>query len=309
MALFDNQTNTTHTTTITSKINQLSKGQDYIYMDDIVDVTGEKCKIAVVFDGHGDNKVIDFIRSIPNEKMNQLLMVSKPVESLANYINENLFQSKIESSGSTMCMVKLFSNRIECINCGDSQVAIYKNSSLEYMSQEHNYENEKERERLKYDVTFIPASNIKMIDADTLINVYSEYIEWEFPGLYTKLACTQALGHNSITGYDPEYKVIPLTENDKFKVIIGSDGLWEMIMKDDIQDVNNLYNMDANAIVEQTTNRWLQMWNMHDVLNNKKNVQGKFTPQQCDDIAVLVVDILPNEINEMANENENENEI
>lgn len=305
MALFDNQTNTTHTTTITSKINQLSKGQDYIYMDDIVDVTGEKCKIAVVFDGHGENKVIDFIRSIPNEKMNQLLMVSKPVESLANYINENLLQSKIESSGSTMCMVKLFSNRIECINCGDSQVAIYKNGSLEYMSQEHNYENEKERERLKYDVTFIPASNIKMIDADTLINVYSEYIEWEFPGLYTKLACTQALGHNSITGYDPEYKVIQLTENDKFKVIIGSDGLWEMIMKDDIQDVNNLYNMDANAIVEQTTNRWLQMWNMHDVLNNKKNVQGKFTPQQCDDIAVFIADILPNEINEMANEKEN----
>jgi serine/threonine protein phosphatase PrpC len=306
MALFDNQTNTTnttHTTTITSKINQLSKGQDYIYMDDIVDVTGEKCKIAVVFDGHGENKVIDFIRSISNEKMNQLLMVSKPVESLANYINENLFQSKIESSGSTMCMVKLFSNRIECINCGDSQVAVYKNGSLEYMSQEHNYENEKERERLKYDVTFIPASNIKMIDADTLINVYSEYIEWEFPGLYTKLACSQALGHNSITGYDPEYKVIQLTENDKFKVIVGSDGLWEMIMKDDIQDVNNLYNMDANAIVEQTTNRWLQMWNMHDVLNNKKNVQGKFTPHQCDDIAVFIADILPNEINEMTKEN------
>ena len=278
-------------------------------MDDIVDVTGEKCKIAVVFDGHGENKVIDFIRSIPNEKMNQLLMVSKPVESLANYINENLFQSKIESSGSTMCMVKLFSNRIECINCGDSQVAVYKNGSLEYMSQEHNYENEKERERLKYDVTFIPASNIKMIDADTLINVYSEYIEWEFPGLYTKLACSQALGHNSITGYDPEYKVIQLTENDKFKVIVGSDGLWEMIMKDDIQDVNNLYNMDANAIVEQTTNRWLQMWNMHDVLNNKKNIQGKFTPHQCDDIAVFIADILPNEINEMTNENENENGI
>jgi hypothetical protein len=172
-----------------------------------------------------------------------------------------------------------------------------------------NYENEKERERLKYDVTFIPASNIKMIDADTLINVYSEYIEWEFPGLYTKLACSQALGHNSITGYDPEYKVIQLTENDKFKVILGSDGLWEMIMKDDIQDVNNLYNMEANAIVEQTTNRWLQMWNMHDVLNNKKNVQGKFTPHQCDDIAVFIADILPNEINEMANENENENGI
>jgi hypothetical protein len=47
------------------------------------------------------------------------------------------------------------------------------------------------------------------------------------------------------------------------------------------------------------------MWNMHDVLNNKKNVQGKFTPHQCDDIAVFIADILPNEINEMTKENEN----
>jgi len=305
MALFESTSKNTHTITTTTKINQLSKGQDYIYMDDVIDTTGEKCKIAVVFDGHGEYKVINFIRSIPNEKMNQLLMVSKPIESLANYINDNLHQSRLESSGSTMCMVKLFSNRIECINCGDSQVAVYKNGLLEYMNREHNYENEKEHERLKYDVDFIPSSNIKMIDNNTLINIYSEYIEWDFPGSYTKLACSQALGHNNITGYDPEYKVIPITENDQFKVIIGSDGLWDMIMKDDIQDVNNLYNMDADAIVEQTTNRWLQLWNMHDVLNNQPIVQCRFSRSQCDDIGVFVADITPIPI-EKNETNENE---
>ena len=284
----------THNVTITSKINQLSKGQDYIYMDDIEDITGEECKVAVVFDGHGNDKVINFIRSISNGNMNLLLKQSNPIQSVANHINNYLLQSQYESSGSTMCMVKIFSDRIECINCGDSQVAVYKNGSLEFLSKEHNYENEKERERLKYDVNFVPSSNIKMINHDTLISVYSEYIEWEFPGTYTKLACSQALGHNNITGYYPDHTVIQITENDTFKVVIGSDGLWEMIMKDDAQDVNNLYNMDATTIVEQTTNRWLQLWNMQDAINNnKQSVKCKFTPKQCDDIAVYVADIKP----------------
>uniref|UniRef100_A0A6C0EFZ7 protein-serine/threonine phosphatase n=1 Tax=viral metagenome TaxID=1070528 RepID=A0A6C0EFZ7_9ZZZZ len=283
----------THNVTITSKINQLSKGQDYIYMDEIEDITGEECKVAVVFDGHGNDKVINFIRSISNGIMNLLLKKSNPIQSVANHINNYLLQSSYESSGSTMCMVKIFSNRIECINCGDSQVAVYKNGSLEFLSKEHNYENEKERERLESLVKFVPSSNIKMIDKDTLISVYSEYIEWDFPNSYTKLACSQALGHRNSTGHAPDHTVIKITENDTFKVVIGSDGLWEMIMKDDIADVNNLYNMDATAIVEQTTNRWLQMWNMRDVLNNKPMVQCKFTPKQCDDIAVYVADIKP----------------
>jgi serine/threonine protein phosphatase PrpC len=306
MALFESIPKNTHTITSTSKINQLSKAQDYIYVDDVIDPTGEKCKVAVVFDGHGDNKVINFIRSISNEDMNQLLMVSKPIETLANYINNHfMIQNTHVSSGSTMCMVKLYSNRIECINCGDSQVAVYKNGSIEYMSCEHNYENEKERERLKSVVKFVPSSNIKMIDSNTLINIPSEYIEWDLPGSYTILACSQALGHSSITGYDPEYKVISITENDQFKVIIGSDGLWDMIMKDDIADVNNLYHMDAPTIVEQTTNRWLQLWNMRDVINNKPMIQCRFTPKQCDDIGVFVSDIkpIPIEKNE-TNENE-----
>jgi len=296
MALFEQTSvnvDNTHNVNITSKINQLSKGQDYIYIDDIIDRTGEECKIGVVFDGHGDNAVINFIRSISKEQMNKLLMDPKPIESVANHINNNLPQSRYISSGSTMCMVKIYLNRIECINCGDSQLAIYKNGSLEFISKEHNYENEKERERLKTVATFIPSSNIKMINPNTLISVYSEYIEWDLPNSYTKLACSQSLGHNNITGYFPDHTVIPITQADKFKVIIGSDGLWDMMIKDDEHDMNALYNMDASAIEEQASMRWLQLWNMEDRLNNKPFVKCKFTPKQCDDVAVFVADIDP----------------
>lgn len=296
MALFEQTSenvHNTHNVNITSKINQLSKGQDYIYIDDVIDITGEECKLGVVFDGHGEDLVINFIRSIPKEQMNKLLVGPKPIESVANYINDSLPINSYSSSGSTMCMVKIYSTRIECINCGDSQVAVYKNGSLEFISKEHNFENQKERERLKTVATFIPSANIKITNHDTLISVYSEYIEWDLPNSYTKLACSQSLGHYNATGYDPDYTVIPITQNDKFKVVMGSDGLWDMMIKEDEQDMNALYNMNAQAIAEHATTRWLQMWNMHDVLNNKDSVKCRFTPNQADDVAVFVADIDP----------------
>jgi serine/threonine protein phosphatase PrpC len=79
MALFENQPKATHSFKISSKINQLSKGQDHIYIDDTYDLSGDKCSICIVFDGHGDDKVIDFISSIPKNQMNKLLIEPNPV--------------------------------------------------------------------------------------------------------------------------------------------------------------------------------------------------------------------------------------
>lgn len=296
MALFketENLHEDTHLLAISSLVNQLCKAQDYTYTDDISYILNEQCKVCIVFDGHGDNRVIDFIRAIPNNKMNELVSAANPVESLANYININ-FKYVNLTSGSTMCLVKIFSNRIECINCGDSQVAVYKNGALEYMNKEHNYKNEKERERLEKKVNYIPSSNIKMVECDKLISIYSEYIEWEMPIKNFKLACTQALGHNGITGYDPESVIIPLVSGDRYKVIIGSDGLWDMIMNDDEEDMKQLYSKNVDEIMFQTTNRWLQEWNMQDLLNNNPDIiQCKFEPKHCDDVAIIVADIIP----------------
>ena len=298
MSLFANITEEGHLINLSSSINQLCKGQDYIYMDDISHIVNEPCKVCIVFDGHGDSRVINFIRSIPNKEMNNLISGVNPVETLGNYINNNISYNKNILSGSTICLVKIYSNQIECINCGDSQVAVYKNGLLEYMNKEHNYSNEKERERLEKFVSFTPSSNIKMVEHDKLVSVYSEYIEWESPETEPKLilACSQSLGHNGMTGYDPERVVIPITIGDRYKVIIGSDGLWEMILHDDVdnKDMKELYTKNVDEIMSQTTNRWLQEWKMQDLLNNRPNiVRSRFTPKHCDDIAIIVADIIP----------------
>ena len=294
MALFTKTSEDTHLLVVESSTNQLCKGQDYTYVDDITDVNGEKCTVCIIFDGHGDNRVIEYIRSIPNKKMNKLISVVNPIENLSKYINNNVIYNKNLSSGSTMCLAKIYSDRIECINCGDSQIAVFKNGSLEYMNKEHNFKNEKERERLQDKVDYIPSYNIKMVDYDTLISVYSEYVEWNSDDANLVLACTQALGHNGMTGCDPEIMVIPIVAGDRYKIIIGSDGLWDMVLVDNEMDMKELYTKDTYEIMQQTTNRWLQEWNMQDLLNNNIDiVKSRYAPKQCDDVAIVVADIIP----------------
>jgi serine/threonine protein phosphatase PrpC len=94
MALFtNNSSDSTHSLTISSSLNQLCKGQDYIYIDDISVLVNEECTVCIIFDGHGGDSVINFIRSIPNNKMNKLITKSNPIETLSNYINNNILSN------------------------------------------------------------------------------------------------------------------------------------------------------------------------------------------------------------------------
>ena len=280
-----------HAVDINAKLNQLSKKQDYIITEQAIDnETGELFNWSAVFDGHGSSDCIQFIRNIPIQTMNEFVSGNKPIENLYKYINQRL-KTQV-SSGSTMCLIKIYQNRIVCINCGDSQAAVYKNGKLEFITEEHSFKNEKENARLANNVTYIPSYDIEIVDDSTLISVYSEYIEWNED--YTKLACSQALGHNGITGCAPDTVVIPITPGDRYKVVIGSDGLWDMVIKENDEDMLQLWGMDADAIMKQTTERWLQKWNMVDVLNDDPTIHyAKYEPHQCDDIAVVVADIVP----------------
>jgi serine/threonine protein phosphatase PrpC len=280
-----------HAVDINSKLNQLSNGQDHIIADHTIDSeTGESFDWCAVFDGHGNNDCIHFIRNIPMQTMNEFVSSQEPIENIAKHINKNL--KLFTSSGSTMCLIKIYQNRIVCINCGDSQAVIYKNGKVEFISEEHCFKNEKEKTRLANSVTYKPSSDIKIVDDSTLVSVYSEYIEWN--KARAKLSCSQALGHNGITGCAPDTVVIPITPGDRYKVVVGSDGLWDMIIKENDKDMLQLWGMDADAIMKQTTERWLQKWNMVDVLNHDPTIHyAKYEPYQCDDIAVVVADIIP----------------
>ena len=122
MSTFQEQTIYTHNIEIDMGLVQLCKGQDQTYSGVFIDEeTGEEGKWAMVTDGHGTNTCINFLRKIKQEKLNEIVGKQSPVETMAKYVNENAHIQKMESSGATMCLVKIYKdNKIAKIRTSDS---------------------------------------------------------------------------------------------------------------------------------------------------------------------------------------------
>ena len=64
-------------------------------------------------------------------------------------------------------------------------------------------------------------------------------------------------------------------------------------MKDNINEMNELYKMEGNDILQFALSRWLQKWNMYRLESPNDITVASYVRHQCDDIGVVVMDILP----------------
>jgi serine/threonine protein phosphatase PrpC len=286
-----NNMSSTHTVTIQESVDQLSSGQDQTAQGVFND--GETGQWAMVTDGHGTNTCITFIRSISQDKLNEIVSKTNPVEELADYINLHAGVGPLESSGATMCLVKVYADKIVCINAGDSQAAVYKNENLEFITAEHNPSNLMERERLDKlpGFSYLSSNNIQIISPTQLRGTVSQYACWSSG---PRLATTQALGHNGRTGYAPDVTTIYYGPTDAIQVVIGSDGLWDMVNKDDHEELLSLRKMTSDQILQFATNRWKQWWNMAPAHTPNIWTQARFTTKmEFDDVCAVKIDVVP----------------
>ena len=290
-----------HEVSIAGKVEQLCSGQDYFCEGNGIDaVTGEPVRWVMLNDGHGTDSCINFIRSIPTETKSQLICSADPVNVLASYIFESGCIKELkkhfpraekvwESSGATAVIVKCYSDRIECINSGDSQFIIFKDGELVRVSEEHNCSNEKEKERIvamNGSIKFAPSVTIKVVSETELTNVYSEYVR--FPD-GNQLATTQALGHRSKTGYAPNHHVFMLDPDSSYRIIMGSDGLFDMTMMDNAVDIEFLKTKTAAEICDKASGRWLQEW--IGIMSDGRRPTFSYTRKEADDVSAVVIDI------------------
>ena len=105
----------------------------------------------------------------------------------------------------------------------------------------------------------------------------------------TRLATTQALGHNGLTGYNPLVYDFAFEEGSSYKVVLGSDGMFDMVMLDNENDVGMLNSKSSSEICDWTVSRWLQTW--YATLPSGKETSFNYTPQHCDDVSVATVEI------------------
>lgn len=245
--------------------------QDFVETGFVKKTAKETFHYIVLADGHGKNNVIDKIKALKWPKI------------LCNFEKDNIFKhlelndNNTPKSGSTLSIVKIYSDRIECFWVGDSTIKIFKNNEEFFVSKSHNQDNVEEFERIKksdFYIGFTKAHKHEVIDENniTMIEDGGRYFQFERNNIIEKINMTNSLGHNNVTGKFIQNKTILINNDDKYEVIVGSDGLWDMVIsKDKINDMN------SESLCKMAYGRWTQVWTYQEQ-------QCKFP--DIDDIAV-----------------------
>jgi serine/threonine protein phosphatase PrpC len=292
--------NKSHTITLAECAEQMSKGQDFTCSGQTIFAeTGESIRYIGVMDGHGSDSCINFIRRLSETKIREIMGEKCPITALQDLIGKENAVGYYESSGATMCLARVFSDHVECLNSGDSQAVVFKNGKMEFITEEHNTTNENERTRLSDESRingYLISQNIRMVAENKLEQFPSDYATFK-NGI--TLATTQALGHRNVTGIRPDRTVIEYGSSDTIRVIVGSDGLFDMIIKCDDgsyleNDIMEMNSMSCELIVKRAVDRWLQEW---EAVVNGETTKFKFARVDCDDVCVVIMDIIPIEPN------------
>lgn len=285
----------THVVSLSEFMQGMDKCQDHTYIGDGKDeTTGEAFKYAMVTDGHGADICINVLLSTPLDKITEMIGNDDPVGTVAKYVNDRIPKFCQLGTGATICLVKVYKDRIVCINSGDSQAYVYCDGDLVFKTKEHTAANEDEVARLKAmnpDIDFTPSMAFNVVSVNRLVQCASKYAHWPDG---QRLACTQALGHGGRTGYAPDKTTIPIETGRSYHVIVGSDGIWDMMIKDSMADAERLCGLDAADVVRFARDRWLQEWEMVTLANPNSVYRNRFRPNECDDMCAAVVRITAN---------------
>ena len=300
-------------TNITSKLLQLCKKQDDLYTGTSIDTnTGESYSYGIIIDGHGHNSGVNDIRSILQTHLAEILESENPQhiihsqlevlkqEHLANVymsvfadatidrMNRNLLQS-----GSTFIRAKVYDNRIETFSIGDSEIYVLKNGEITYHTPLHHWENEAERKRLlaRKDIQVCPQPSMRcqIMSPTTLCEKKTHTIQYTYQHNFVP---SQALGHGGITEFAPERQTIYYDTTDAIKVVLGSDGLWDVFMPSHPEDYHRLLYCDAEELANVAESRWKQTWYLAKTEDNVNDVYhdiSGFDPMMYDDVSVITI--------------------
>jgi serine/threonine protein phosphatase PrpC len=275
---------------INGSVRDLGKGQDFISFG-----KEEDFDWCVLLDGHGSNLFINIMR---RQNWREIMTTENPCDTLLQIVSAEKYKYGF-NSGSTLLMMRAYSDRLETVSIGDSQVVIYKNNIQVYKSEKHNGENANESQRFinsgrKVIFQKVKDPIAKVVSAKKMRPHQPYYIYFEDR---TKIAPTQALGHNDITGYEPEVHTEYFGPEDEMRCLLFSDGLGDMLLfesedeEEKINEARDILTSTAEELVLKSQSRWLQEWEWHW---NSKNPESfsmtKFPPDMMDDISAIVWD-------------------
>jgi serine/threonine protein phosphatase PrpC len=277
-----------------SCVNQLDKGQDFVYHGK----TTSGQKFMVVCDGHGWGEVIKCLREI--DWVDLISKTNTPIENVNTIISS---LGVTQGDGATITIMHQIPEGIRISWLGDSTCRVYAGGREVWRSDDHNSQNQAEVERMR--LANYPSEcawDLSVVNSSTMTMKQSNYYHL---GTYRrndvitseKINMTRALGHNNKcsdliqthTIYYSDYLSHIFGKDIKFpilwRVVIGSDGLWDMICEEDNPIMASSYT-DAYDLLNLASTRWEQKW-VYECPIKKIKLQDKTIPRG-DDIGVAV---------------------
>ena len=266
-------------------VKQNDKHQDYAFNGETIN--GHN--FLGICDGHGHGNVIDCIREIDMKDV--ISTTNNPIDTIKNIISS---VPNTGGDGSTVTIVHITDDNIRCSWIGDSSCRIYKNGVEVWRTTDHNCENQNELSRLKeikcpieraWDLNVLNDDKMTMKAASYFhVGSYEKY-NATYPD---KTNMTRCLGHDDKICQDAEIHSINFKiteETSLWKVVVGSDGFWDMTYKNDDKFISSPYT-NSTSLLTLANLRWNQPWNYECPIT--KNITKNKKIPNIDDIAVAI---------------------
>lgn len=225
---------------------QLDKRQDIG-----VHGTYDKGYYIGAFDGHGRDTCVNILRGLDYS-----IIANDPTKIIDSMTGD------LYLSGSTMNFTTI-EEKDEIIvtnyNAGDSECIIFVNGALVFESVPHTLNKTGERERIRPLLTeynpIKPAwSPIPL--TPKRITVHRSDVSNFKTG--ESIVPTMSLGHNNMTGFEPDIVTLHFKLTDHVRIISGTDGFWGMIVKE--LDRELLKTLPLYELMDLVEKRWKQEW-------------------------------------------------
>ena len=271
-------------------LRQLGSGEDFVFngMGKDREEGEEMFKCILVMDGHGGPSCINIIKNTAEHQLIKLIGHRDPIKAIASYIR--MYRLSYEPmSGATISLAKIYKNRVCCYNVGDSRTFVFLDKRLVYTNTTHDMNNKTDLERLvkhfedngeKYaihlDVTpsVLSPTEITMISKSRIV----------LP-IGTLCALTQSLGHHDGMGYAPEVSEIFYTEEQDLKVLVASDGLFDIMNLHNGEELDLLANCSVDELLDFAEERWKQPWNFN---KGGKIIEPNVSFPSFDDVGIAI---------------------
>ena len=183
--------------------------------------TDYKVSLFGIFDGHGGNDVVKFVKDrlpqLIKNNLNDLCPVESAFKKSFEKVDQELKFFDSEYIGTTATIILFKDNKIYCANVGDSKAYILYDKTYKQISSDHKCSVEEEAERIKSCGGKISKNRVM-----------------------GQLILTRTLGDLYVKQYGvintPDISVTDINPNLKY-VILASDGVWDVI------DLDTLVNM------------------------------------------------------------------